>query len=159
MSDTLTGVVALLDGMAFEAISGSGHRFTLDATPPAGGEGRGPLPLELLLLGLGGCTAMDVIVILRKMRQEVTDYRVLVGGERAEGHPRVFTSLTVEHIVTGRWLDVALVRRAVELSTTRYCSAGAMLRRAAPIATRCRVVDTAAGAETVADLADDLPER
>jgi putative redox protein len=152
MSTTHTATLTLLDGMAFQAASGSGHTLTLDANPAAGGQERGPRPMELLLLGLGGCTAMDVISILRKMRQEVTDYRVEVSGERAETHPQVYTRLTVEHVVTGRRLDEALVRRAIELSDTRYCSAAAMLRQAAPITTRYRLIDADTGAVTAGDL-------
>jgi putative redox protein len=153
MSTTNTASLALLDGMAFVATTGGGHAITLDAKPEAGGQERGPRPIELLLVGLGGCTAMDVIAILRKMRQEVSDYRIEVAGERAETHPQVYTRLTVEHVVTGRRLDEALVRRAIELSDARYCSASAMLRQAAPIAIRYRLIDAATGDETVGDLA------
>ena len=95
---------------------------------------------------------MDVIAILRKMRQAVTDYRVDVVGERADEHPQVYTRLTVEHIITGAGLDEAAVRRAIELSNTRYCAAQAMLRPAAPIETRCRLIDAATGAEANAAL-------
>lgn len=152
MSTTNTATLTLLDGMSFAARTGSGHTLTLDAKQAAGGQERGPRPMELLLLGLGGCTAMDVISILRKMRQLVTGYQVEVHGERAAEHPQVYTQMTVEHIVTGANLDEAAVRRAIELSNTRYCSAQAMLRQAAPITTRYRLIDTAAGVETSAAL-------
>jgi putative redox protein len=95
---------------------------------------------------------MDVIAILRKMRQIVTEYRVEVHGERADEHPQVYTRLTVEHIVTGAHLDEAAVRRAIELSNTRYCAAQAMLRPAVPIATRYRLIDAATRAQTSAVL-------
>lgn len=87
--------------MSFMARSGSGHGVMLDANPEAGGREAGPLPTELLLMGLGGCTAMDVISILKTMRQPVTGYRVEVRGTKAEQHPKVFTDITVEHIVAG----------------------------------------------------------
>jgi len=136
--------------MAFRAISGSGHALVLDAAPEVGGTNRGVRPMELLLLGLGGCTGMDVISILRKKRQEVTGYEVRVHAERAAEHPKVFTAITVEHVVRGRNLSAEAVRRAVELSATKYCPASAMLGRVAPIEERYRLVDEATGAETVA---------
>jgi putative redox protein len=156
MSATMTGAVSLLDGMALRADTGSGHTLTLDVSPAGGGQDRGPRPIELVLLGLAGCTAMDVISILRKMRQDVTDYRVTAEGERADEHPRVYTSIVVEHAVTGHDLDPALVRRAVDLSTTRYCPVEAMLRASVPIRVRIRLIDAATGAVTVEEL-DAVP--
>jgi putative redox protein len=96
-------------------------------------------PLELLLIGLGGCTGMDVISILEKKRQEVSGFEVRVHGDRAEEHPKVFTRITLEYRVTGRGVDRAAVERAVELSETKYCPAMAMLRKAAPIETRISI--------------------
>ena len=87
--------------------------------------------MELLLVGLGGCTGMDVIALLRKMRQDVTDYRVEVEGERREEHPQIYTRIRVVHVVRGRDLDPKAVARAVELSETRYCPASAMLAASA----------------------------
>ena len=95
---------------------------------------------------------MDVINVLRKQRQAVTGYQVRVRGERAEEHPRVFTRIVVEHVVSGRGISLEGVRRAVELSATRYCSASAMLGRAARIEERYRVIDEATGAETTGSL-------
>jgi putative redox protein len=152
MVSTKTATLTLVDGMAFRGETGDGQTLTLDSTLAGGGQGRGPTPMDLLLLGLGGCTGMDVISILRKMRQQVSDYQIRVTGERAETHPMVYTSLTVEHVVTGTDLDPASVRRAIELSETHYCSVAAMLRQAAPIALRYRLIDAATGVETSADL-------
>lgn len=118
---------ALQQGMAFRAESGTGHSVTMDASAPDGGEDTGFRPMELLLVGLAGCTGMDVISILRKKRQEVTRYEVRVQGTRAETHPMVFTDIVVEHYVTGHHIDPAAVARAIELSESRYCGAGAML--------------------------------
>jgi putative redox protein len=141
MTDTLSARVALEDGMAFRATTGSGHQLLLDTAPDHGGAGRGPTPMELVLVALGGCTGMDVISILRKMRQDVTGYEVRVtGDERAETHPRVYTAITVEHIVRGRNLDDASVARAVELSATRYCPVSAMLGETATVTHRHRTV-------------------
>ena len=141
MTAPLHGTVTLRDGMAFDAVADSGHGLALDASPEVGGANRGARPMELLLLGLGGCTGMDVISLLRKMRQEVTAYRVELAADRADDHPKVMTAITITHVVTGRGLDPAKVRRAVELSATRYCPASAMLCAAAPIRHRYRVID------------------
>jgi putative redox protein len=131
MAEVMTARATLTDGMQFTGVAGSGHALVLDAAEEHGGQDAGFRPIELLLVGLAGCTGMDVISILRKQRQQVTGYEVRVCGERASEHPMIFTDITVEHVVTGRHLDPTAVARAVELSATRYCGAGAMLRRAA----------------------------
>ncbi|MFN0073999.1 MAG: OsmC family protein [Chloroflexota bacterium] len=115
------------NGMAFTAETASGHRLTLDASAEHGGQGHGPSPMELLLVSLAGCTGMDVISLLRKMRQDVTGYEVRVSGLPASEHPRIYTDVDVEHIVTGRALNRVKVERAVELSATRYCPVSATL--------------------------------
>lgn len=145
MAESLSGTVTLLDGMAFTATSGSGHVLPLDSASEHGGADRGPQPMELLLLGLGGCTGMDVISLLRKMRQGVTSYQVDLLAERADEHPRIMTDISVVHIVHGRDLDPQLVGRAIELSATRYCPASAMLSEAALLHHRYRIVDEATG--------------
>jgi putative redox protein len=126
----------------------------LDTVAEYGGADRGARPIELLLLGLGGCTGMDVIGILRKMRQDVTAYEVRVEADRSEQHPKVLTRITVEHVVRGRGLDAAAVRRAVELSATRYCAVSAMLGKSAEIEERFRAIDEVSGAETLETLVD-----
>jgi putative redox protein len=140
-------------GVAFQGTSSNGLAVPLDASPEAGGAGEGLRPVELLLLGLGGCTGIDVLEILRKMRQDVTGYEVRVRGARRAEHPRIFTHITVEHIVRGRAVKPGAVRRAVELSATRYCSVSGLLRRAASLEERYRIVDAATGAEVVGTLA------
>jgi len=141
MAKGLSATVTLRDGMAFEAIATSGHKVLLDSDESVGGTNAGFRPMEMLLVGLGGCTGMDVISILRKMRQDVTSYQVKVQGSRAEEHPKIYTEITVEHIVKGRGISTESVRRAVELSATRYCPASAMLGKAARIHHAYRVVD------------------
>lgn len=141
---TMTGIYtasATLDtAMSFRGRSGTGHELILDAPDDVGGENRGPRPVELVLLALAGCTGMDVISILRKMRQDVTGYEVQVrGDERAPEHPKVFTKVTVEHIVRGRALAEASVARAVELSATRYCPVSAMLGASAQVTHTYRI--------------------
>ncbi len=153
MSDTLSATVDLLDGMAFRATSGTGHVVVMDAAPEVGGGDAGARPMEMLLLGLGGCTGMDVISMLRKMRQDVSSYQIRLRGERATEHPKIFSAISLEHVVCGRALSVEAVKRAVELSATRYCSAAAMLGRAAHIAETYRIVDDTSGQEQTGALA------
>jgi putative redox protein len=138
LEETSRATVRLLDGMAFSGQVGD-HAIVVDATPVAGGPGRGPKPIDLLLVALAGCTAMDVIGILRKMHQEVVDYRVLVEGTRAERHPKIFTKIKVEHVVTGNAISPRAVERAVSLSRDQYCSVGAMLAGATQITHTWRI--------------------
>jgi len=125
--------------MRFVATSATGHHITLDASPEGGGHDAGPMPIELVLMGLGGCTAMDVLGILRKMRQDVTDYSIQVHGTRRDDHPKVFTEVMVEHVVTGRHVSVEAVEKAVRLSWEKYCSVGAMLEKGAHMTHTWRV--------------------
>ncbi len=141
MANTHSATVRLKSEMVFEGLTESGHSVPLDANETVGGHNRGPRPMEVLLVGLGGCTGMDVISILRKMRQEVTDYEVRVEGTRAEEHPKVYTEITVEHVVKGVGLSIDSVRKAVDLSAHRYCPASAMFSKAARVTHRYRVVD------------------
>lgn len=108
-------------GMRFTASSSRGAQITLDS------DGEFFSPMQLLLAALGGCTGMDVVSILKKMRQDVTNYRVELDGERAADHPRVWTEITVRHIVEGNGLSRDMVERAVSLSEEKYCSVAAML--------------------------------
>lgn len=123
MSDKRANVALDGEAMRFAATSGSGHAVALD---DAAGD-TGMRPSELLPLALAGCTAMDVISILRKKRQRVTRYEVEATGRQRDEHPRAFTRIDVTHVVDGEGLDVEAVRRSIELSATRYCSVGATL--------------------------------
>jgi putative redox protein len=147
MANEVSANVRLRDGMAFEATADTGHTVTLDSAEEAGGRNLGFRPMELILMGLGGCTGMDVISILRKMQQQVTSYEVRLHGDRSDQHPKVYTDITVEHVVTGRALAEASVRRAVELSATKYCPASAMLSKAARVTHMYRIVDEDSGVE------------
>lgn len=143
MSEPYTAVAQLADGMSFRGRTGSGHDLVLDAAPDAGGQERGPRPMELVLLALAGCTGMDVISILRKMRQDVSGYEVHVrGDERAPDFPKVYTKITVEHVVRGRGLSEASVAHAVELSATRYCPVSAMLGGTAQVLHTYRIEES-----------------
>lgn len=121
------------NGLSFVGTADTGYEVPLGASADVGGAEDGFRPLEMIAVGLAGCTAMDVISILKKKRQDVTGFEVLVHATRSEEHPRVFTSILIEYRVTGRGLDRSAVERAVELSETRYCPAQAMLEKAVTI--------------------------
>ena len=111
----------------FVGESGSGHAVVMDGAPDLGGRNLGPRPMEMLLLGTGGCSAYDVMSMLRKARQQVVDCRVDVEAERADAVPAVFTRIHLHFVVSGINLKESQVRRAVELSAEKYCSASIML--------------------------------
>jgi putative redox protein len=119
------------DGVAFEAETGSGHRVMMDGAPDVGGRNLGGRPIEMLLVGLGGCTAFDVVHILKRGRHDVTGCTVDVEAERAENVPKVFTKISLHFVVTGRKLAPDAVARAVELSRDKYCSASIMFAQVA----------------------------
>lgn len=127
--------------LKFDGSADSGFTLPLDGTTDAGGEGQGFRPMELLAVGLAGCTAMDVISILKKKQQQVTGFEVRVHAERAQDHPRVFTRMELEYIVKGKNIDPAAVSRSVELSETKYCSAQAMLRETAEITNKITILN------------------
>jgi putative redox protein len=119
--------VKWVEAATFVAESGSGHAIVMDGPPDLGGRNLGVRPMEMLLLGMGGCTAFDVVHILKKARQPVTDCVAELAAERAESDPKVFTKIHVHFVVTGQGLDEKRVARAVELSAEKYCSASIML--------------------------------
>ncbi len=122
-------------GMAFVAETGSGHLLTMDGAPEGGGHNLAPRPMETVLAGTGGCTAYDVVLILKRGRHDVTGCRVKVSAERAPAEPKVFTRIHMHFIVTGRGLQAESVARAVALSHEKYCSASIMLAKTAEITT------------------------
>ena len=121
------------DGLTFTGTSDTGFEIALGADPKVGGANDGFRPMELMAVSLAGCTAMDVISILKKKRQEVTGFEVRVRADRADQHPQVLTSALIEYEVTGRGIDEAAVRRAIELSAERYCPAQAMFSKIMPM--------------------------
>ena len=125
--------IKLAEGMTFVAESGSGHAVVVDAAPDVGGKDLGPRPMELVLMGTGACTAIDVMHILRKARQPVTDCVVELEAERAAEDPKIFTAIKLRYIVTGRGLAKAQVERAIKLSKEKYCSATIMLAKTADV--------------------------
>ena len=129
-------------GMAFTAETGSGHLLTMDGAPDGGGRNLAPRPMETVLAGAGGCTAYDVVLILRRGRHEVTGCQVRATAERAAEDPKVFTHLHLHFVVTGKAIPSAAVERAIALSHERYCSATIMLGKTAEITTSFEVVET-----------------
>ncbi|MBP6337306.1 MAG: OsmC family protein [Vitreoscilla sp.] len=122
-------------GMVMLAETGSGHVLSMDGAPEGGGRNLAPRPMETLLAGAGGCTAYDVVLILKRGRHQVSGCTVQMKAERAEADPKVFTRLNMHFVVTGKALPEAVVARAIALSHEKYCSATAMLGRTAEITT------------------------
>ena len=125
--------IQLVEGMTFVAESGSGHAVVVDAAPDVGGKNLGARPMELVLMGTGACSSIDVVHILRKARQDVRDCVVELEAERAAADPKVFTRIRFHYVVTGKALAAAQVERAINLSKDKYCSATAMLAKTAEI--------------------------
>ncbi len=123
--------VKWIENSTFVAQSGSGHAVVLDGPPEAGGQNLGVRPMEMVLMGLGGCTAFDVVDILKKKREQVSGCVVEIEAERAETTPKVFTKIHVRYIVTGKDIKEESVKRAVELSAEKYCSVSLMLGKTA----------------------------
>jgi putative redox protein len=126
----MKATVTWIDGRAFVGESGSGHAIVMDGAPEGGGRNIGIRPMEMLLIGTGGCSAYDVVAILEKARQPVRDCRVELSAERADAIPAVFTKIHLHFIVCGDGLNPAQVERAVKLSADKYCSASMMLGKA-----------------------------
>lgn len=130
-----------IQDVMFVGESGSGHSVIMDGAPEAGGRNLGFRPMEMLLLGLGGCSAFDVMMILKRGREQVTDCVVEIDGERAQTDPKVFTKIALKYIVTGRGLDPKKVERAVALSANKYCSASAILAKTAELTHTIEIVE------------------
>lgn len=139
-------VVSWAGNAAFVGHTGSGHNVVMDGPPEGGGRNLGPRPMEMLLLGMGACTAYDVVSILRKSRQSIDDCRVEISAERAGQDPKVFTKIHAHFVVIGEALDDRAVGRAVRLSAEKYCSASLMLGKTAEMTHdyEIRTPDTAA---------------
>lgn len=128
-------------GMAFVAETGSGHLLAMDGAPDGGGRNLAPRPMETVLAGTGGCTAYDVVLILKRGRQPVTGCSVKIDADRAETDPKVFTRIHMHFTVSGKGLQQAAVARAIQLSHEKYCSASAMLAKTAVMTTGFDIVE------------------
>jgi putative redox protein len=130
-----------LSGMSFLAETGSGHAVLMDGAPDGGGRNLAPRPMEMVLLGTGGCSAYDVVLILRKSKQDIRACEVKLTAERAEVEPKVFTKINFHFIVRGRNLKVAQVERAIKLSHEKYCSASIMLEKTAQMTHSFEIIE------------------
>jgi putative redox protein len=133
--------VKWVEDVMFLGESGTGHTVVMDGPEEAGGHGTGMRPMELLLLGMGGCTAYDVIEILKKSRQDVRDCVVEIDGERSEEIPKVYTNIHVHYKVTGKDVKANFVERAIKMSTEKYCSATLMLAKTATVTHDYEIID------------------
>jgi putative redox protein len=127
--------------MSFNGTANSGFDIPIGTSVEHGGDCDGTSPMEMVLIGLGGCTAMDVISILEKKRQDVTKFEVVLHADRAHEHPKVFTDITIEYVVTGHNVDPEAVKRSVELSEEKYCSVSGMLRKATTIRSKITIIE------------------
>ena len=130
-----------VDGMLMVGKSHSGHSITMDGPPEIGGDNLGVRPMEMLLLGVAGCTMIDVVTTLKKMRQDLTNCETKLSAERADEHPKVFTDIHIQFIVKGQDLDPKKVEKAITLSAEKYCSASIMLGEMATITHDFEVVE------------------
>jgi putative redox protein len=130
-----------IQDVMFLGESGSGHSAVMDGAPEAGGRNLGFRPMEMVLLGLGGCSAFDVMMILKRGREQVTDCVVELDAQRAETDPKVFTKIEMRYTVTGRSLDRKKVERAVSLSAEKYCSASAIMAKTAEITHSIEIIE------------------
>jgi putative redox protein len=130
------------EGMAFVAETGSGHAVVMDGAPEGGGRNLGPRPMEMVLLGTGGCTAYDVVLILRKSGEPVTGCEVQVKAERAPTDPKIFTRIHFHFVVRGKGVKPGKIEQAIKLSAQKYCSASIMLAKTAEITHNFEVVET-----------------
>ncbi|MBA2483618.1 MAG: OsmC family protein [Nitrosomonas sp.] len=128
-------------GVSFLGESESGHSVLMDGAPEAGGKNLGPRPMEMLLMGVGGCTTFDVVMILKKGRQEISDCKVEIEAKRATSDPKVFTHIHMHFILTGKNLNRSQAERAINLSAEKYCSASIMLKNTVKITHDFEIVD------------------
>jgi putative redox protein len=136
----LEAKVTLIKKMEYSGTATSGHTLTMDADEQAGGHNAGFRPMELLLVGFGGCSGMDVISILRKKRQPVAGLEINVKGEKADNYPKIFKEVHIEYVVKGAEVEKEAVERAIALSLDKYCSVGATLAKAGTITHSYRIV-------------------
>lgn len=133
--------VKWVENVCFMAESESGHAVVMDGAPDIGGKNLGPRPMEMLLMGTGGCTSVDVIMILQKSRQDVVDCEVEIDADRAADHPKVFTRIHMHFTVKGRGLKPEMVERAIKLSAEKYCSASIILGKTAEMTHDFEIVE------------------
>ena len=141
MTNEMRVQASLGTGMSFDVETGSGFHIVLDSSLSGEDQLRGPSPMEMLLVGLAGCSGMDIISILRKKRQVITAYDIHISGKRALEHPQVFLDITVEHILTGRNIERAAVEHAIQLTEEHYCGVSATLSKTAALHMGFRIIE------------------
>ncbi|MBI3377203.1 MAG: OsmC family protein [Nitrospirae bacterium] len=137
----LEAKVTYVDGLQFVGEAASGHTIVMDGDKEVGGRNTGARPMELLLIGLGGCSGMDIVSILKKKKQEINGVEIKVKGEKAENYPKKFTDIDMEFIVRGRNVSEGAVKRAVELSMEKYCSVKATLEGSAKVTWSYKIIE------------------
>ncbi len=137
----MDATVKWVEGFQFVGQSGSGHAIVMDAGKDSGGTDTGVSPMELLMLGIGGCSGMDVISVLKKKKQEVIDLKVNVKGKLAPEYPKRYTEMNLEFVVTGRGIDEGAVKRAIDLSMDKYCSVKATIEGSAKVNYTFKIVE------------------
>jgi putative redox protein len=135
----MTAEVALKDKVQWEGVAGSGHRLSVDGPAEAGGKNAGFRPMELMLLGLGFCMGYDMVMILRRMRKEITGYQIRLTGQRSDKPPKVYTEVMLEHVITGKGISKASVEHALELAEHKYCSASNMFSKTTTLINRYHI--------------------
>lgn len=133
--------VTLVGDMQFKGTATSGHTLQMDADDTSGGRNAGFRPMELLLVGFGGCSGMDVISILRKKRQSISGLEINIKGEKTDSYPKIYKKVHIEYIVQGKGVEEQAVERAITLSLEKYCSVGATLAKAGTISHSCRIIN------------------
>ena len=137
----MEATIKWLDEVSFEGTSESGHSVVMDGPPDSGGKNLGMRPMEMLLLGMGGCTSYDVVTILKKSRQDIKNCKAEITAQRAEDIPKVFTKIHIHFIIEGHALDSTVVERAINLSATKYCSASIMLEKSVVISNDFEIIE------------------
>mgnify|MGYP005634095059 CR=1 FL=1 len=136
----MKATIKWLDGVSFKGSSESEHSLIMDGAPESGGKNLGMRPMELMLLGIGGCTSYDIVTILKKSRQDIKDCNAEITAERAETIPQVFTKIHLHFILKGNDLEPSAIERAIKLSSTKYCSASIMLEKSVKITHDFKIV-------------------
>lgn len=133
--------VSYIQGLQFVGTASSGHAIVMDGDPEVGGNNTAPRPMELLLLGIGGCSGMDVVSILRKKRQNITGLEINIKGQQAHTYPKKFTEIDLEFVVKGKNVSEEAVKRAIELSINKYCSVKASLEGSARVRSSYKIIE------------------
>jgi len=135
-----TATLTYIHGLRFVGSSSSGHAIVMDADPEVGGTNTAPRPMELLLIGIGGCSGMDIVSILKKKKQNITDMEIIVKGEEADTYPKKFTDIALEFIIRGKDISEEAVKRSIELSMNKYCSVKASLEGSAKVSFSYKII-------------------